>query len=673
MILRIKIHYITCLLLCLSSAFSYAGDNYADPWDDCSKDSLWIDKISDIPETYKDFGSEIHISDATSLAWFSLIANNDTNYYLDKTIYLDNDVSLCGGLWKPVEVFTGTFDGQGHIISNLYSDTSDIYISSCAMFSKNVGNIKNLILDRSFSIDISRKMRYSSLVGVNNGYVSNCSVKGYIKLNYPKSAGDLKIGALVSENQGVVEYSNFYGTIYVDYIPYNESAIGGVVGGNTGLVNACVNEGTVISNAFQVGGVVGTSTGRIVNCANKGEVLGKGRFGDHRNAVYTGGVVGVISKKNDLSGVLSNSYSIGYTDGKCLVGEADGQTMVNCYKIGSTPSIQDTYNFSYTYYLTDSVPDPTWYQGNVGFTKNGDSFILSKETWGTTDFVEALNSWVKEQNDSIYLYWTIDTLGVNNGYPYFTESYNPSIPKCELLEKSIIYEREDRVCKDNPFNVRVQGADSCSWYVNDSLVLVSNYADIMISSNYLDRCCLTAEISKDECKFTIHDTIIFDKFSPFLMKGWNDVVAISNADSDFIAYQWYRDDVELFGETDQYYYQVGGLIAGKYHAKVWNSNGQIIETCPVIVNEDWASRAVAPCMDLYPNPVQEYRGFNISLKGIDLSNIKLLQIIDNLGNVILSSKEIFLNKEFFLPEGIYLVYLELSDGEIISNKIIVLK
>ena len=87
---------------------------------------------------------------------------NSGNRYSGTTVFLDSDLSLAGKTFEPIgnsksqydyNYFCGTFDGQGHVISNLAMNSSSLYVG---LFGRSTGlTIKNVILDSSCSITSS--------------------------------------------------------------------------------------------------------------------------------------------------------------------------------------------------------------------------------------------------------------------------------------------------------------------------------------------------------------------------------------------------------------------------------------------------------------------------------------------------------------------------------------
>ena len=105
------------------------AESAADVWDGTA-DTSWYTSAPD--------ASEYHITTAKQLAGLAQLVNADpgTTNFAGKTFYLENDLDLSGHEWisigtvlggnHPEYSFCGVFDGQGHVISNLYSHESDI-------------------------------------------------------------------------------------------------------------------------------------------------------------------------------------------------------------------------------------------------------------------------------------------------------------------------------------------------------------------------------------------------------------------------------------------------------------------------------------------------------------------------------------------------------------------
>ena len=110
-------------------------------------------------------GAEVRIKNKViDFIQFSNSVDKRTSY-LGTTVFLDSDIDLTAKAFEPIggysNYFSGTFDGQGHVISNLKMITSSQFVG---LFGFSLGfSIKNVILDPSC-------FTTSSFSGSNNAY-----------------------------------------------------------------------------------------------------------------------------------------------------------------------------------------------------------------------------------------------------------------------------------------------------------------------------------------------------------------------------------------------------------------------------------------------------------------------------------------------------------------------
>jgi uncharacterized repeat protein (TIGR02543 family) len=150
--------------------------------------------------------------------------------------------------WHPIGIFTGSFDGQGYEIRDLFIDRPGV--STVGLF-VNVGAggvIQNVGV---VNADITADSWVGGLVGWNEGTVSNSYSTGSVN-------GLACVGGLVGINFGIV--SNSYSTGSVTGGEY----VGGLVGGNDGMVSNSYSIGSVAGDA-DVGGLVGLNEGSVSN------------------------------------------------------------------------------------------------------------------------------------------------------------------------------------------------------------------------------------------------------------------------------------------------------------------------------------------------------------------------------------------------------------------------
>jgi len=209
------------------------------------------------------------------------------------------------GIVDPVDPFTGSLDGQGYEIRDLFvgrPDEDGVGLFGCV----GEGVIENLGV---VNAAVTGHVYVGGLVGENHdGTVSNSYSTGSV-------TGAGPVGGLVGGNWGTV--SNSYSTANVT--GYSQYA-GGLAGGNWGTVSNSYSTGTVTGTG-PVGGLAGGNWGTVSNSYSTGSVTGDGNVG---------GLVGW-----QHHGTVSNSYSTGSVTGTSsvggLVGENHDGTVNNSY------------------------------------------------------------------------------------------------------------------------------------------------------------------------------------------------------------------------------------------------------------------------------------------------------------------------------------------------------
>jgi len=189
--------------------------------------------------------------------------------------------------WQPIgtsnDPFTGSFDGQGYEIGDIFINRPDQ--SQVGLFG---------------TLDVG-------------GVIQN------IKVVNADVAGDWAVGDLVGENWGEVRNS------YSDGVVNGVDCVGGLVGGNAGGVSNSYSAANVAGH-WDVGGLVGCidSRGSVTNSYSIGDVNGEWAVG----GLVGGNLGGIVTKSYSTSGVNGDDYVGG------LVGDNQG-TVSNSYSIGS--------------------------------------------------------------------------------------------------------------------------------------------------------------------------------------------------------------------------------------------------------------------------------------------------------------------------------------------------
>ena len=352
----------TSLLLVLAMCFAmlptaaFAAENTQEPTEpqepqETQDAKTWGDK-ADTSWYVHETESEYHIKTAEELAGLAQLVNADpgkTNF-AGKTIYLDNDIDLSGHEWisigtvlggdYPEYSFCGVFDGQGHVISNLYSHESDIkgadethnLLRNALFGSIYNGEVKNLgVADAEIWIDPKDDSAAGKGILVDwmgKSKITNCWTSGSI---YSGTKIEKNIGGIVGITMQGCTISGCYSTAtltgnftnsegyYKGSNPakWPTDTIGGIVGARFDgdlTVTDCWFDGKIVVNSIQA------AVGGIVGCANIATV---------NNSV--GGSVGNanIATKNCM--VTTTNMGADKDKKTCWVAYAPDKTVKNCY------------------------------------------------------------------------------------------------------------------------------------------------------------------------------------------------------------------------------------------------------------------------------------------------------------------------------------------------------
>ena len=300
------------------------------------------------------------------------------NYMLANDIVL-NDVELTydasGNLtvdattlnqWKPINGFSGVFNGGDFSISGVYVNTD----SSAGFFTNFSGDLYHLSIINSF-------IKGKSNVG---GMFSSVSkVGGEIEYAYFDGAvvGNSYVGGLIgSANCTYAKKCGNYGDVW---------GTGSYVAGFSGDFSSygiydCFNNGNVYSTGDYVSGITGSiSNYTISNCINRGNITGKnyvsgivsntryshvsscGNLGNITGEKYVGGIC-AYNGENLYTTSIGNSYNSGTITGSDHVGGVIGYlssvSLSKCYNIGN---VIGTTNVGAVAGYSDSI----WGRGTV--------------------------------------------------------------------------------------------------------------------------------------------------------------------------------------------------------------------------------------------------------------------------------------------------------------------
>ena len=306
------------LVLALVPMTAFAADT-TDSWDG-SADTSWYDENE----------TEFHLQTAEQLAGMAKLINDGTANFKDKTVYLENDLDLGGHEWISIgdgantawESFQGVFDGQSHVVYNLYShegtqseNQSNNLLRNGLFGSIYNATVKNLGIENA---DIVIPMKDGSTYGkgilvdwMTHSTINNCYTTGSITGG---SYVEKYIGGIAGFLNGNNSISQCYSTAAItgnydgEYYEEQEGglepmdcwdSLGGIVGASyTGQVTIsdCWFGGKIVVNSIQapVGGIIGYGKGvSMVNCLVATKEIGNDGL---ENTYWLGYVVDVLAE-----------------------------------------------------------------------------------------------------------------------------------------------------------------------------------------------------------------------------------------------------------------------------------------------------------------------------------------------------------------------------------------
>lgn len=295
-----------------------------------------VASVEDANETIASYKSdeieweEVYISNAEELKDFSRDCWLDT-WSQNKKVYLTEDIDLSGEGFVSIPTFGGYFDGQGHTVSGFFVHKPFSYVG-LFNYTQETAVIANLKVEGTVRPS-GKQMVVGGIVGDNSGILLNCVFDGVVEANdyvggitgYNEISGVLMdneakgtitgahyTGGIAGENVGnIVGCLNRadvnissedkakslddinleqYTTGILNSLDRNEDEkgdklsttdntvdTGGIAGLSTGIIQSCVNEGTVGYEhvGYNTGGIVGRQSGYVYACANKGKIYGR--------------------------------------------------------------------------------------------------------------------------------------------------------------------------------------------------------------------------------------------------------------------------------------------------------------------------------------------------------------------------------------------------------------
>lgn len=237
--------------------------------------------------------------------------------YSSSHFALANNINLDNLNWKPFP-FSGTLDGKGFIISNLYIKRNDDYQGLFSKLESSSSVVKNLTI-KGVKIDAASNNNIGAIAGSSSGLISDCKVI-FLSDSYIK--GTDYIGAVVGSGsvQNCEVKSQAAGTVIT-----GNNDVGGITG--SGDCDNCHVYADVAGND-NVGGIAGYGSDCSM-CSFTGKVTGR---------TYVGGIVGEgykVTSCKSVADIFASVIAGGIAGGKSCIVKA-------CYSDGTITPISSS-------------------------------------------------------------------------------------------------------------------------------------------------------------------------------------------------------------------------------------------------------------------------------------------------------------------------------------------
>lgn len=242
----------------------------ADPWDGTTK-----------TEPQKDDNGVYLISSAAELAWFAATDGKSS-------AKLTADIELAGYDWTPLKKFYGTFDGQGHVIRNLYINSTS-YPAGLIGYLQGGASVTRLGITGSVTCTARSNAQAGGIAGYMYDKASITQCWSAVNVTSNKHAGGIAgytaTGAVITD---------CYATGMIRSSAANECYLGGICG--SGFSNTA---GATLTNCYSVGKIVGTGG----NASYVGGLSPDKTAAHYVNSFYLTGTVSGESPKYGVTGL----------------------------------------------------------------------------------------------------------------------------------------------------------------------------------------------------------------------------------------------------------------------------------------------------------------------------------------------------------------------------------
>lgn len=299
----------------------------------------WLLASPVLPSAWAAPEERVDISSAEEFMAFSRSCALD-EWSRGRTFVLTADLNLAGADFAPIPTFGGVFLGQGHTISGLRVTAAG---SNQGLFRwiQAGAVVQDLNVSGAAAPEGSRTS-VGGIAGVNGGTIQNCSFRGNVQ-------GKSAVGGIAGVNS---ETGQIVGCAVFGFVD-GESAVGGIAGRNLGILLRCENSAGInltgggslggpgepaagdlpgrdgaggearrmLDGCSDVGGIAGYSGGVVQSCVNGGSV------GYPHVGYNIGGIAG--RQRGYLAGCVNSGSVRGRKDVGGIVGQAEPCLLIN--------------------------------------------------------------------------------------------------------------------------------------------------------------------------------------------------------------------------------------------------------------------------------------------------------------------------------------------------------
>ncbi len=349
-----------CMALSTMGTIAFAQETEADVWDGESYSLDWLNTGNPEGTT----GEAFYLDSAEDLAGLAYYVNtyaSTNNIFTGDTVYLNVDVDLDSHEWSPIgsmvtdkNHFYGSFNGQGHTISNLKisKEAGQIYGGlfgrfKGSNFNQTFSNLTICGVDIATVASTDGKEGAGALMGYGYGQIiDNVHVTGNVNIS-----GNSNVGGLAGHSRSNISNSTVEATGSITGV----SVTGGLVGyfvhatgnGITAAINACAVKGVAIESTDEnAGGLVGfvskTNADQIVidtvsvsdvtiaatNSESGNSVASVAQNFNATNITVVNVITSVAGEKTTPSDLVAQVGGTYYTDFEVAIANlADGDTL----------------------------------------------------------------------------------------------------------------------------------------------------------------------------------------------------------------------------------------------------------------------------------------------------------------------------------------------------------